>query len=223
MVSPRELAEAFLQAGELEDACAALDQLLESQPTDSEARRLRAAVLLRLPGRQRDALRDLDAIREPTSDDYLLRAQICAVLGDDDGAITALWQAWNESRELRTADLLLQHLYQRGEFARGLHLLVQLPKTWRWLAWRGDFTVLLGEDAGAIVDYGAALDDLARAEDSALLATQQAYLLLKRAEVNRRLKRWAEADADYQAAGAIIPNDPTIPAFRAQITAEQED
>ncbi len=211
MYSPRELAEAFLQAGELEDACAALDQQLEIQPTDTEARRLRAAVLLRLPGRPRDALRDLDAIADPTPDDHLLRAQICDALGDGEGAFAALWQVWLASHDLRAADRLLQYLYRRGEIAEALLLLLQLPKTWRWFAWRGDFSALLGEDAGAILIYGAALHDLGRGEDSAIRATQRAYLLLKRAEVYRRLKRWAEADADYAAASAIIPNDPTIP------------
>ncbi len=121
------------------------------------------------------------------------------------------------------AELLLQYLYRRGDIAEAILLLVQLPKTWRWFAWRGDFSALLGENAGAILIYGAALHDLARGEDSAIKATQRANLLLKRAEVNRRLRRWADADADYQAASAIIPNDPTIAQQREALAVERED
>ena len=54
--SPIELAEAFIRTGELADALDALNPHLEAQPNDETALRLRAAVLMRLPGEDLEEL-----------------------------------------------------------------------------------------------------------------------------------------------------------------------
>src|SRR5690242_19339862 len=74
--SPMELADAFIRAGELADALDALNQQLIDQPADDEARRLRAQVLMRIPGEEhvQAALGDLESIASPTQDDNLRRA-----------------------------------------------------------------------------------------------------------------------------------------------------
>ncbi|MEO1163713.1 MAG: tetratricopeptide repeat protein, partial [Chloroflexota bacterium] len=46
--TPMQLAETFLKTGELEDALDALNQQLEAEPADEEARRLRVQVLMPL-------------------------------------------------------------------------------------------------------------------------------------------------------------------------------
>ena len=221
MHTPIELAEAFIQTGELADALDALNQHLEATPDDANARRLRASVLLHLPGRERDALADLDALAVLTADDGLLRAQTLETLGDPTGAFAALEQAWVAYHDPRSAELLLRALYKRGEAAPALELLADLPKSWNWLGWSGDFYALKGELAIAAEHFCSALEQLDSAEKNGLTEVQRANLLLKRAEIYRRLKRYAEAEADYQAAEAIIPSDPMIPFNRGLLIYEQ--
>ncbi len=211
MPTPLELAEAFISAGELDDAVAELDDYLDRHPHDTGAIRLRAQLLVRLPGRARDALDDLDHLPERTADDHLLRAAAFNALGDAAGEFAAIEQAYNANPDLRNADLLLTQLYKRGEADRALRLLADLPKTGHWLVWAGDFHALTGDFVTAAADYCSALDDLAQHEASAISDLRRAVVLLKRAEVYRRLERFADADADYAAASAIVPNDPTIP------------
>ncbi len=225
MASALELVEAFISAGEIEDACGVLDQHLQTFPHDADAHRLRAELLLHLPDRTRnlqDALRDLDALPQVTPADLLLRAQVLSALGDAEGEFAAVEQAWQMDHDLRTADLLLQLLYRQGETDRALALLAGLPKTWRWLCWSADFYVQAGEDAVAEAHYCSALDDLAQSETNAIRDLQRAVLLLKRADVYHRLERWMDADADYRAAAMIIPNDAAITMLRAQLAAERD-
>ena len=214
MPTPLELVEAFISAGELEEAVAVLDEYLDTHTHDTEAIRLRAELLVRLPGRARDALYDLDHLPERSADDHLLRASAFDALGDQDGVFAAIEQAYAANPDLRNVDLLLNQLYKRGDSERALNLLADLPKTWHWFSLTGDFHALTGDYVTAEVDYSAALDDLAQAEPSAINDLRRAYLLLRRAEVYQRLERFADADADYAAASAIVPNDPTIAALR---------
>lgn len=221
MHTPIELAEAFIQTGELGDALDALNQHLEATPDDQAVRRLRASVLLHLPGHEREALLDLDALAAPTADDLLLRAQTLEALGDPAGAFTAIEQAWTTYHDPRSAELLLSALHRRGESARALELLADLPKNWNWLGWSGDFYALKGELATAAEYFCSAIDQLDQGEKSGLTEAQKAHLLLKRADAYRRLKRYAEAEADYRAAEAIIPSDSMIPFNRGLLVYEQ--
>ena len=221
MHTPLELAEAFIQTGELSDALDALNQHLEANSDDQMARRLRADVLMHLPGRAREALADLDALTTASADDLLLRAQILEPLGAREAAFAAVEQAWKEHHDPRSAELLLTALYRRGETDRALLLLADLPKTWNWLGWSGDFYALKGETAIASEHFCSALDQLDQGEKNGLTETQKATLLLKRAEAYRRLKRYADAEADYHAAEAIIPTDPMIPFNRGLLIYEQ--
>ena len=202
-----ELAAACLQAGELADALDALAAHLAQFPDDQAARHLRSDVLLRLPGRARDALAELDQLRD---DDPLLRYQILELIGDHEAAFAAVSAGWEQGRDLRLAELYLRLLRERREFAAALRLLADLPKTWRWLSWSGDFHALKGDFCVAAQQFCSALDELQRLPNSALTDAERAHLLLKRADTYRRLKRWPEAEADLQAAARIIPNDPTI-------------
>lgn len=203
-----ELAEACLQAGELAEALAALDDYLAGAPDDRAARRLRVDVLRRLPGRAREALAELDRL---SGDEPLLRYEILTALGEEDAAFAVVEQAYRRSADLDTAELLLRLFYRRAEADAALRLLADLPQTWRWLGWGGDFYALKADCSGAAAAYSAALADLQRVPPSAIVATQRAHLLLKRADAFRRLKRWSEAETDLRAAAQLVPNDPTIP------------
>ncbi|MEO8395341.1 MAG: tetratricopeptide repeat protein, partial [Chloroflexota bacterium] len=130
-------------------------------------------------------------------------------------------QAWSAHHDLRSAELLLSALFRRGETKRALELLADLPKSWKWLGWSGDFYALKGDTAIAAEHFCSAIDQLDQAEKNPLTETQKAHLLLKRADAYRRLKRYEEAEADYRAAEAIIPGDPMIPFNRGLLIFEQ--
>src|SRR5207237_257505 len=97
--------------------------------------------------RAREALTDLDALAAPSTDDLLLRAQTLEALGDSEAAFAAIEQAWSAHHDLRSAELLLSALFRRGETKRALELLADLPKSWKWLGWSGDFYALKGDMA----------------------------------------------------------------------------
>ncbi len=217
MPTPLELAEAFIEAGELPDALEALNHHLDAHPDDQSARRLRIDVLLRLPGHEREALADLKALPELTDEDTIKRF---GLLGTTDELEAALKRSLCAGDMLPLADLMLCRLYKVGASDRALALLADLPKTWRLLGWSGDFYALKGEDAVAAEHFCSALDQLGQV-DNALLELQRAALLLKRGAAYHRLRRYAEADADYQSAEAIIPNDPMIPFNRGLLIFEQ--
>lgn len=216
--SPLELADAFIRAGELEDALDALNQQLADPAADQrdDTLRLRAAVLARFPDqpeRLRAALGDYAALAAPTADDEDRRAALHERLGDVRAAVDALGRARalapDDSRLTeRQVALLVEH----GWLDEAAALVAALPETWQWLTWRGDIAIDRKRDAEALGHYAAALALFEAHVDqsSKLAANLRAQLLIKRARAYRHLKRCAEAEADYLAAEAIIPNDPTI-------------
>jgi tetratricopeptide (TPR) repeat protein len=213
-------AEAFLRAGELDEALAALDQHLQTHPDDDEAHRLRIDVLIRLPGRAQEALAALDALPDLTEEDYVARFGALVHLGVP-GADEALVQAHARfPANPALADLALTVLYGRGASDPALELLVDLPKTAHWLSWSGTFYALKGDDRVAAEHYCSALDQFGDTQEP-LRQLQRAALLLKRADAYRRLKQFDDAEADYQAAEAIIPDDPLIPFNRGLLIFEQ--
>ncbi len=218
-----ELAELFIRAGELSEALDALNAELESQPDDQAALRLRANLLTHLPGRGREALTDLDTLSEATLDDHLLRIHVLDTLGDHDAAFEVIERLWMDRGDAQSVTLMLRALQRRGEFDRALELLADLPKSWNWLGWSGDFYALKGDYSIAAEHFCSAIDQLEHAERNPLSETQRAHLLLKRADAYRRLKQYADADADYRSAEAIIPSDPMIPFNRGLLIFEQGD
>jgi tetratricopeptide (TPR) repeat protein len=220
MYSPLQLAESFISAGELDDALIALNEHLAGQPDDAVARRLRIDVLLRLPNRAREALADLRVLPELTQEDLVTRCGALLTLGSDVELI--LEQGYRRyPHNVALADLVLTILYRRDETDPALELLAQLPETWQWQRWRGDFHALKGDYSTAAAQYGTALDQLGQAEPNALREIQRAAVLLKRAEAYRRLKQFADAESDYRAAEAIVPDDPMIPFNRGLLIVEQ--
>ena len=95
--SPMELAEVFIKTGEVSAALDAFNQQLTDMPDDTRARRMRAAVLLRLGDTEQlqQSIQDLDAVEQPTTEDHLQRSIIYERLGDRFNAIQALQSARN--------------------------------------------------------------------------------------------------------------------------------
>jgi tetratricopeptide (TPR) repeat protein len=139
--SPLQLADAFIRTGELSDALEALNAHLASSPDDDEARRLRVAVLMRLPGDEsaRLALADLDQLSTANTDDLVQRSIIQQGLGDWKAANAAMEQAHRlRPDDERISERYVETLAKSGQVARAFTLLASLPRTWRWLQIAGD-------------------------------------------------------------------------------------
>lgn len=224
-----EQAAALLQAGELTDALAALNQQLEAHPTDDPARRLRAGVLRHLGGEaaRRAALADLAQLADPTADDAIQQAQLLEALDDLPAALAVLAQAaarWPQHERLAERRIAL--LLRQGQAETALAVVRQMPQTWHWLQTEGDILAALGDDVTATARYGLALAQL----DSQLTPAQKhshgpmrARLLLARAAAYRRLGFDDQAEALYAQAETIIPNDPAVPFGRGLMAWQRGD
>ncbi len=227
--TPLQLAEAYIQTGELHDALDALDQQLAAHPQDDVALRLRAAVLLRLPGPRnlQEALATLDQIATPTTQDDIQRSIILERDGDLYGALAIMRTAHQAEPETgRITERLLKLLIAGGAVDEALAIIRQQPRTWRWLQWEGDLLVLTEDDRMATARYGLALAQLQQEHDieqDRYLAPVVARLLLARAHAYRRLDELASAEEHYEQAAAIIPDDPAIPFNRGLMFALQGD
>ena len=200
-------ADAFLLAGELADALEALDSYLADHPDDGDIRRLRAAVLLRMPGEEPAwaALEDLAAMRARTAEDEIARVRALRQLGEEAAAHEALFAAFERTGDLRLADLLLASLYQRGDTELAFDVLDTLPDTAVWLHWRGEFALQADDPASAIDAYTAALDRLATVPPSDLIRNERGRLLLRRSEAHQRAGNPAAAQTDRDAARRFLP------------------
>jgi len=217
-----ELAAAFIQTGELDDALAALDQHLENDPADNRARRMRIRVLRHL-GQFRRALADFDLLADQTPDDIHNHSVLLRQAGNLDGAIDSLAAAcerWPENERL--AERYVQLLIEDGQYEAALPVVQRQPHNWRWLGWEGDLLAQMGDDVAATARYGLALAHLGEQPDP-WLAPMRARLLLARAHAYRRLELFDQAAAHYRAAEDIVPDDPLIPFLRGLVCFLQGD
>jgi tetratricopeptide (TPR) repeat protein len=227
--SPMQLAEAFIQSGELHDALDALNQELDANPGDDSARRLRIGVLLRLADDEhlRQALADFEPLAHLTADDYTQQSVILERLRDLEGALAAM----SIARELNPADARLAErslhlLIAQGKTSAALELVRAQTRSWRWLQWEGDLLAMRGEDVMATARYGLALAQVDEHFDSAVdryIAPIKARLLLARADAYRRLGQIEQADSHYLDAANLIPDDPTIPFNRGLLAMLQDE
>lgn len=218
--SPMELADVFIQTGEFQDALEALDQQLSDHPADAEARRLRAAVLLRInaPDSATRAIADLEAITPPTAADHVQRAIIHEQQNDLTQAIAAMRQAVAmEPTNARYAEMLLQLLVDDQQFDEALQWVRQQARDWRWLQWEGDLLAQQGDDMMATARYGLALALLDEVRESKGVASGNAFmnaikgrLLVARADAYRRLQQIDLAIEHYEKAQRVLPDDPIV-------------
>jgi len=211
-----QLAEAFLKTGELDDALEALNQQLEQEANDDEARRLRIQVLLRLNSAEnlQIAQADIKKLSSPTAEDY----QIASIVQERSGNLDAAIQAMNQARELnindeRLTERLLELMIANQSYQDALALIRQQEQTWRWLEREGDVLVLMGDDTMATARYGLVLAQLAEFEGQMrkdYLNALKARVYLARAHAYRRLEQIETATEHYQAAKQLLPDDPTI-------------
>lgn len=231
-LSDLALAEAYIHAGELREALAALDAHLAAHPDEDQARRLRARLQMGMAQADdqallRAALDDLERIAQPDADDHHWRSIILQRMGDSAGARTAMRHALMlRPRDERLAERLIALCLEAGDHEQAEHVLQailrdDMPNRWRWLIWQGDIAARRGNDEAAAASYSAALDEmtlrLGNGSGNALIENMRAQTLIKRAAAHNLLRRFAAADADYAAAERIIPDDPMIPFQRGLI------
>jgi len=224
--SPMQLAEAFIQTGELTDALDALNQQLAADSTDNAARRLRIGVLLRLSDDDylRRALVDFDALGNLSAEDEMQRSVILERLGDLDGALEAMERALTlKPDESRLIERRLHLLIAHNKIDVALELVHAQPRVWHWLQWEGDLLVMSGDDMMATARYGLALAQLNErygTEDRFIIPIR-ARLLLTRGNAYRRLGDAIQAEKHYLAAGKLIPTDPMIPFNRGLLAMQR--
>ncbi|MBI5671014.1 MAG: tetratricopeptide repeat protein [Chloroflexi bacterium] len=226
-----QVAEAFIRTGELADALDMLNQQLNADPGDDTARRLRAAVLLRLPLDGDDhllaALDDLDALAQPDADDYVQRSIICQRRNDWPGALRAMQQARVlKPGDERVAARLLELLLRSGQHDEARALLDTLPRTWRWLERAGDLAAEDGDPAGAAQAFTAALDHLRGQMDTdgnRIGANLKLGLLAKRAAANLAAGLLDAAEADYALLESLLPGDAAFTFGRGLVLARRGD
>lgn len=212
---PLQLAEAFIQTGELNDALAALDEHLLAQPDDDDARRLRASVKQRLGGEAQlqAALNDLDKIAQPTAEDHVQRSVIYEYREHPTGALAAIMDAQRLAPDdERIAERYLQLLLKQGAYAAALELIQMQARTWRWLEREGDVHALQGDYTLATARYGLALAQLDERFPAGDPYTEafRARLLMARGHAFRHLEQIEQAAEHYQQAQKITPADVMI-------------
>jgi len=212
--TPIELAEAFIRTGELADALDALNPHLEANPTDETALRLRAAVLLRLPGEDhaRAALADLDKLEAKTAEDYVQLSVVWQMgLGDWSQAITAVEHAHQLSpNDDRIIERLLMLYDHAGALEQAQTLVATLPTNWRWLQLAGDLAQKAHDSDKAIDCYNKALLLLEQKMDTVhnpIARNIMGMLLGSRAAAQLENGQLAAAELDYRTTADTFPTD----------------
>ncbi len=214
--TPLQLAEAFIQAGELDDALDALNQHLDANPDDAAALRLRIGVRLRIGGEEQflAALMDAEAIPQKTADDYQQISVIQQRLGNLGAAEDAMRAALGLAPgDLRHTERLVKLLQAQGELHAALEWVREQERSWKWLQWEGDLLAQQGEHTMATARYGLALSQLGAYAGQMrpdYLQALQARLLLARAESYRHLGQYEVAREHYEEAQQMLPEDPAI-------------
>ncbi len=225
--SPLELAVAFIQTGELEDALAAIAQHLAAQPQDDRVRRWRLTILRQLNGDSEQALTDLDQLAVPTADDFTQVALLLENSQDSNAALNLLADAharWPQ--ESRLTEVYLRLLLDHNHIDIALPIVRAQPPSWRWSEWEADLLVRQGNDAAAVAGYDQALALLDADFDTeaiAYLVPIKARLLLACAHAYRRLGAYHHAAQDYADAEQMMPDDPMIRFNRGLVAFLQDD
>lgn len=224
--TPMQLAEAFIQTGELTDALEALNQHLDANPGDDATRRLRIGVLLRLADDNylNKALADFDQLADINADDEVQRSVILERLHDSEGALEAMTRARAiNPDDARLVERNLYLLAAQNKIDAALEFVRTQPRTWHWLQWEGDLLVMCGDDMMATARYGLALAQMNEryTADDGFITPIRARLLLTRGDAYHRLGDFAQAEKHYIAAGKLIPTDPMIPFNRGLLAMQR--
>ncbi len=221
-MSPLRMAEAFIQAGELDDALEALAAHLQTNADDNTALRMRAAINARRPGHEQDVLQDLALLEAPTATDHYRRSVMYERLGDFSAALAASREAQaiatDDRERSRAIARELDLLRKDGQLQAALDLALSKD----WVQWAADAAADLHDHATAVTYYTQALARVAQLNaEQKLIDNIRARVLLKRAGAYLRLGQLDEADADYLTAEVLLPTEETISFNRGLIAARR--
>lgn len=214
--TPLQMAEAFIQTGELQDALDALNQHLEATPSDDDARRLRVQVLMRLRdiGSYYAALEDIDRLKNLSSHDRMNRYIIFEQLEDHAMALDTIEDLYDDDlTDERVAELLFDRAIAQHKYDLSAQVLKAMPRTSGWLKKAGDLARAEGRHEDAIAHFTEALKQLGMEFDlaeSQFARPIHVDILLARAETYVTLGKLHEASEDYAAAQAVMPDDALI-------------
>jgi tetratricopeptide (TPR) repeat protein len=214
--TPMELAHAFIRAGELQDALEALDTQVAQQPEDDEARRLRAAVLLRVSdtGNLAKAFTDLDTLSEKTPSDYVQLSVLAERLNDIPRAIAVMNQVVALLPEdERLLERLLGLMLRQPDLPAALQLARSQARSWRWLQWEADILTLSGEFVLAAEQYAEVVRQMDERFDrraNRVIGAIRTRVLLAWGYACRRSQQYDTAVKLYQDALKYYSDDLTI-------------
>lgn len=212
--SPMELANAFLQTGEYDDALDALNQQIAEKPDDSDARLLRASLLIRLGDATQleQAIADIEAVNNPSAETYRLLSLAYERQQQLDKAVYAVRKAHDlQPDDERLTERLVTLLRDNHEIDEAIAIVREQPRTWRWLQWEGDLLLEAGNAVLAVARYGlvlAQLNDVDMRDD--YRNAMKLRLLSARATAYRRMQQYDLAIEHYKAAQILMPNDITL-------------
>lgn len=234
--SPLQLANAFLQTGELADAKQVLTDYFAGNPNaddpDYEAI-IRLWLDLLAHGDEPDqrlALSEYYRLPDFSPTDHIKHAMTHYRLGELANARAILQTAVSQyPNHDRLTESLLFIYKKQGDFKAGLALLNTLPPKWVWARWSGDFALIGRDYAVAIAQYSQAIhlleaqyglsDDapamilssstMTDAEGLTIMGVY-AELFLARAEAYRQNNQPHDAKGDEARAKRLIPHDSTL-------------
>jgi tetratricopeptide (TPR) repeat protein len=227
--TPMQLAEAFIQTGELQDALDALDQQLDTHPDDDDARRLRIKVVMRMPDpvSLTPLLSELDKLSALTADDYVQKSVIMQQLSRYKESSSALGQAHMlKPDDLRITENLVRAFIRSEDFDSAKMVLADLPRTWGWLRYAGEIAGKQGDYQSALKFYDEAIDDLDRklkASDNPILVDNKIGFMSMRAICYSRLNQFDKAEAEYAEMERLEPRVPYNRLWRGLVIARSGD
>lgn len=214
-----EMAEAFLKAGELDDALEALCEHLADHPLDAEALRLRGRLYGRI-GRASEALADYAAITQPEPDDHIEQANILSADGQAASAIVLLRDAHEAHPTCsRLAERLIRLLVDAGEVVEARRIagdmgdMMQGTRSgWGWWSRAGDLAMMNDDPRTAAEYYGRAIGHFQRTADalSPVMQNVMGGWYCARAAAYIALDAPEAALRDYRTAAELIPDDASI-------------
>ena len=229
--SALELANAFIKAGELDDALDALNDHLDSQPDSFDEKRLRIEILMRLDGDENllTALNALASLHDKTAEDYILQSVVLERLSRPEELLDVLMTGYQKFPEReRLIERYVYVLQSQSKFSEAKSVIENVlefhPQSWRWLQWAGDICTELGDYETALKYYDMAIDVIRSTftDISGSITGIYARLLLARADVLAKLNLVERADHDYLEAEKLIPDDPMIPFRRGILYVERD-
>ena len=227
--TPMELANAFIRTGELNDALEALNDQLTQNPDDTEAKRLRAAVRLRIGDAiaLAEAHADLESLLDKTTGDYTQLSLLAERQNDLSTAIQAMEEACQLApQDARLYERLVGLYMKQGDYAAALARVRQQPADWRWGQWEGDICVKMGDYAGALEAYHRVvqqLDERFDARANQVVGAIRTRVLMSCGFACRRSGRYDLAELLYDDAEAYYPDETAIPFNRGLIKALRGD